>query len=271
MIQFKTRTLTIFESALFRTTSGLYTGNGALVLVDPTWLPDEVAAIRHYLDDLTGKQGLHLIFTHSDYDHIIGDGAFPEAKTVASRAFTESADKAEQVRLIREFDEKYYLDRHYPVGYPEIDFVIDEDEQFLAAGEARLSFWLAPGHNPDGILTLIEPDGILFAGDYLSDVEFPFVYHSFRAYRETLVKIDILVRSGRVRILIPGHGSVCTTTEEMQKRLSAAHAYLDTLEDCLLNNKPFPEQQLWSDYKYKAGQQEYHEKNIELFRREFGL
>ncbi len=261
MIQHKSGHLTVFESALYRTTSGLVAGHEAVILVDPTWLPGEVNAIRHYTEDRLDGNDLHLVFTHSDYDHILGYGAFPGAKTIASQAFVESPQKEEQLRIIREFDEKYYLNRPHPVTYPFIDFIIDKDEEFLIAGETRLTFWLAPGHNPDGILTLIEPEGVLFLGDYLSDIEFPFVYHSFSEYRKTLDKIGKLVLSGLVKTLVPGHGNATSDRQEMERRLTESHWYLDQMEKSVRDNTPFPEDELWDRYKYPAGQREYHENN----------
>lgn len=269
MIQHKSNNLTVFESVLYRTTSGLVTGHEAVILVDPTWLPDEVAYIRHYAEDRLEGNDLHLVFTHSDYDHILGYGAFPGAKTIASKAFTENPEQEQQLRIIREFDEKYYLDRPHPVEYPFIDFVIDKDEEFLVAGEARLTFWLAPGHNPDGMLILIEPEGVLFLGDYLSDIEFPFVYHSFAEYRKTLDKIENLVLSGLVKTLVPGHGNATDNRQEMERRLTESRWYLDQLEKSVKENSPFPEEELWSRYKYPAGQKEYHENNRKLLMKEF--
>ena len=71
MIRFQHDDLLLFESALFRTTTTLFYNEDLLLLVDPNWLPGEVAEIRHWVQQLRGTRALYLLFTHSDYDHII--------------------------------------------------------------------------------------------------------------------------------------------------------------------------------------------------------
>ncbi|MCB0617239.1 MAG: hypothetical protein KDC41_00600, partial [Saprospiraceae bacterium] len=83
--------------------------SGLLLLADPTWLPSEVAAIRTEVDRLGRERPLHLLFTHSDYDHILGYGAFPEARTIASEAFVRNPEAENTLEQIRKFDDDYYL------------------------------------------------------------------------------------------------------------------------------------------------------------------
>ena len=45
-IQFKTPNITVFESALFRTTTTLLETDDLLLLVDPNWLPSEIENIQ---------------------------------------------------------------------------------------------------------------------------------------------------------------------------------------------------------------------------------
>ncbi len=41
------------------------------------------------------------------------------------------------------------------------------------------TFYQAIGHNKDGIITHNSMKGILITGEYLSNIEFPFIYESF--------------------------------------------------------------------------------------------
>lgn len=54
--------------------------------------------------------------------------------------------------------------RNYPILFPELDIVIQEDGQQFHFGETTLTFYLAPGHTADGLMTVVEPLGILIAG-----------------------------------------------------------------------------------------------------------
>ena len=125
--QYQTQAITVFESALFRTITSLIKLPDATVLVDPNWLPHEVEHIRktlafpESLQDFSSDSPLYLLFTHSDYDHIIGYRAFPNAKVIASEAFVNSPDKEKNLRQIREFDDEYYIQRDYEIEYPEVD------------------------------------------------------------------------------------------------------------------------------------------------------
>jgi hydroxyacylglutathione hydrolase len=53
-----------------------------VLIVDLNWLPNEVDDIRNYVDSVKGDRELYLLFTHGDFDHIIGYKAFPGAKII---------------------------------------------------------------------------------------------------------------------------------------------------------------------------------------------
>ena len=84
MIQYKTPAVTVFESALYRTTSAVIQTPDMVLLADPNWLPHEVAAIQQHVAAIRGSRPLYLLFTHSDYDHILGYKAFPDAQAIVS-------------------------------------------------------------------------------------------------------------------------------------------------------------------------------------------
>jgi hydroxyacylglutathione hydrolase len=63
----------VFQSALFQTNTTVVTTDDMVLLVDPNWLPLEIAEIRQFVETQSGgKKPIYLLFTHSDYDHIIG-------------------------------------------------------------------------------------------------------------------------------------------------------------------------------------------------------
>ena len=90
MIQYKSENITVFQSALFETTSTVIETEDVILVVDPTWLPQEVENIRNYVNSIRNHRPIYLIFTHSDYDHIIGYKAFSGVITIGSQELSES-------------------------------------------------------------------------------------------------------------------------------------------------------------------------------------
>ncbi|WP_116125818.1 MBL fold metallo-hydrolase [Lewinella sp. IMCC34183] len=256
----------LFESALFQTVSLLITGPDHLLLVDPTWLPGEVEEIAAAAGELAAGRERYLLFTHSDYDHIIGYGRFPGYRTLASAAFVANPEPDDPLRQIREFDDAYYVTRPYPTEYPRIDIPLPAAETNRRLGSDDYVFYPAPGHNPDGVITLNRTRGILAVGDYLSNVEFPYVYHSVAEYRATLDRLETIIESGVVRTLVPGHGDSTDDPAEMRRRLTESRAYLDELEESIRRGTPFDLDRLFTRYRFPGVMRTFHAGNEELMR-----
>ncbi|HZG87604.1 MBL fold metallo-hydrolase [Paenibacillus sp.] len=262
----------LFRSSLYKTVSAVVRTDDLVLVVDPTWLPHEVDAIREYAESVRDGLPLYVLFTHSDYDHILGYGAFPGARTIASRAFADrSEEEREQtLELIRAFDDDYYVERGYDMTYPEPDHAIAGEGEALRIGGTTLTFYQAPGHNPDGLFTVVEPLGLLLAGDYLSDVEFPFVYYSSTLYEATIGKLDAILARHEIALLVPGHGEETPDAAEMKRRQAKDLAYLRAMReavaardqariDALIDGCPFP-----------RNLRKFHRNNQTLFEREHG-
>lgn len=266
MRQFHNEQLTVYMSQLFKTTSTVIATADCIILVDPTWLPAEITTIQADIAKIRNDRPLYLLFTHSDWDHILGYGAFPEAKVIASKAFQQRTDKEQIVEQIRTFDDNYYIDRAYPLHYPTVDIEITEDGQTLTIGATKLTFYLAKGHTNDGLFTIVEPLGIWIAGDYLSDVEFPYIYDSSYAYEDTLGKVDHILQRHTIHYLIPGHGHMTMDKAEMTKRQQDALAYIQQLRQCILQQKE--SDYLITNYAYPRNMRAFHQANIRLMKEE---
>ena len=128
-IQYKDTQTTVFESALFRTTSTLIETKDLVLLVDPNWLPEEIENIQQAVLRCDPSKPFFLLFTHSDYDHIIGYRAFPNAQIIASQSFVDNKNKAKIIQQINDWDDENYIKRCYPITYPAVDIVIKEEGQ----------------------------------------------------------------------------------------------------------------------------------------------
>ncbi len=261
----------IFTSALFQTTSTLLVSDQTILLVDPNWLPHEIIMIqeltKHYLQ---GRQ-LYLLFTHSDYDHIIGANAFPEAIVIATEAFTKHPNKEKVLEEIYFFDESNYIQRDYPISYPLVDVIVSKDGQQLTIGDMTLVFYLAPGHNADGMFTIVEEAKTWIAGDYLSDIEFPFIDHSSIDYLDTLQKVDKILEWHDIHQLIPGHGTPAKSIKEIQKRKLENQSYILELKSAARTTNNFNMEALWERYQFRRGMEAFHNKNVAKIAREMGV
>ncbi|MCB0668648.1 MAG: MBL fold metallo-hydrolase [Saprospiraceae bacterium] len=267
-IQLEKEGLVIFESVLYRTTTTLVIHQDYLLLVDPNWLPSELSFISDYINKLNGVfPNKYLLFTHSDYDHIIGYGKFRDFQSIASHAFVSNPYQSKILNQIREFDNQYYVSRDYRISYPDIDHAIEGDRQ-LNSGSETFHFFQAPGHAMDAIITYVESAGILIVGDYLSNIEFPFIDHNFQAYYRTLEKLDSLLSTLDVKILITGHGDYTQRKEEMLGRLLFAREYLDDLKDSVIYGNPYDLNKLASQFDFFEGMKEAHRANFQLTQRE---
>jgi len=266
-IQYRSDNLVVFESALFRTTTSLIIADDHLLLIDPNWLPIELEFIRDYVQPLQKGKECFLFFTHSDYDHIIGYQTFRNWTMIASRNFVNQKNKTAIIDKIIALDDDNYVQRKYPVVYPEIDIVLEEDDTELSLGNSTYEVTYALGHNDDSIFLLDPEHEVLIAGDYLSNIEFPYVYHSFKEYDTTLDKFKKRIDSNRIKLLVPGHGDFTTDFQDMRKREEDARWYLQELKRLGID---FPFKEYVTRYDFPQVMLKFHQANLDLLKKEFG-
>ncbi|TLS52413.1 MBL fold metallo-hydrolase [Paenibacillus antri] len=269
MIQYADEHITIFQSALFQTTSTVIHVDGVVLIVDPTWLPGEIREIQAHVEAIRGKKECYLLFTHGDFDHILGYNAFPGATTIGSSEMRNHPKKEHKVKLIHEFDATYYITRDYEVEFPTLDIVIEQDAQRLAIGSTTLTFYKAPGHTFDGLFTVVDSLGLFLAGDYLSDFELPFIHDSAFAYERTLNKAAKIMNDHDVNMLVPGHGRYTVNRSEMAGRITMATDYLTRLRMAIIEKDEPAIQRLETEFAFLSPSTvESHKENVRMMRNE---
>jgi hydroxyacylglutathione hydrolase len=267
-ISWQTPEITVFESSLYRTTSTVVDLGTSVLIVDPNWLPIEIETIFDFVDAYHRGKKQYLVFTHSDYDHIIGAGKFSNATVIASETFAKNEDKERVLRQIQDFDNEYYISRSYPIEYPKADIQIKSDMQKLNLDDVELEFYLAPGHTPDGMFIIIPKLKLWIAGDYLSNIEMPFIDHNVDQYVNTLIKSEnIIATFQEILYLIPGHGDIALSRSEIKKRIKSDCKYLQFLNQSLKNADKKSEskiRELINKYSSNPTLITAHEKNIRL-------
>ncbi|OJF92118.1 MBL fold metallo-hydrolase [Alkalibacterium sp. 20] len=259
MLHYQKNNLTVFQSSLYKTTSAVIHSEEAIIMTDPTWLPEEIEGIKRYIKVHLGDKQLYIIYTHSDFDHIIGSGAFPEATVIASEEFQNNPKKEEVLKDIDAFDQEYYLERNYVPQYPTVDRVIKKDGEKMELGDMTLNFYKAPGHTNDGLFTVIEPCGIFLSGDYLSDIEFPFITSGYHDYIDTIDKASLIMQYHDINIHVPGHGNATNQKQEIMDRIDFSKQYLKRL----LNNDTELEKECRSKFRFFEGMKSSHLENVE--------
>lgn len=266
MLQFQSERLTVFQSALYQTTTAIVEAEEVVIMTDPNWLAEEMEEIQAFLHLRLGNRQLYIIYTHSDYDHIIGSGAFPHAKVIASEKLVQNSQKETTMERIRAFDQQYYVKRRYTPVYPTVDIVISNKHEKLQLGDITLSFYQAPGHTKDCLFTVVEPYGIFLAGDYLSDVEFPFIFSSYSDYIDTMNTASDILQNHRIAYLVPGHGSVATNAQNINERLRFSIYYLEQL----VENPEVLEAECRNKYPFFDGMQHLHQENVKMAKQDSG-
>ena len=199
----------VFTSRYLQTNAVVVELPGGRTLVDSPYFPDELATLPAVE---------RLFATHAHFDHLLGRLAFPGAPLLASRDTAEQLPGTAARELAAE-DARMYVrrDRALDLGGVQAVDALDGAELIPTA----------PGHTGDGCAVWVEREGLLIAGDYLSDVEIPLLSWagSLPGYRDALDRLEPYVR--RARLVVPGHGSPADAATALE-RLHAARRYLDT-------------------------------------------
>lgn len=220
----------VFTSGAYAMTSGAVMGARDCLLIDPGYFPSEIERIDAFVEARGSSVG-RVLLTHSDWDHIVGAGRWPGAAIVASSAFPQRArsDGERIARALADFDRKMYVRRERAFIFPEPTTLAGSPSDIVWEGP-RLHLVPAPGHTSDCLMTIAVDARLLFAGDYLSDREIPFVGDSLESYRETLSRVRGLVLADDIELLVPGHGDPCGRAGLLE-RIEEDLDYLNRLEE----------------------------------------
>ena len=216
-----------YESALWETTALALHAGGDAVLVDPCISAPEIDAIKTDMSD-RGLALRGLLITHADWDHVCGISAFPGVPAIMSRG---SADRIASGQAAEEVVRHGGEEGLSWEGAPRADLVFDPGEA-LQVGPFTVETMALAGHTACGAGYRVRELDLLAVGDYLSAIEFPFVYVSTAAYRATLTALSDELARDPVAYVTPGHGRALNAGEALAIA-SADLAYLHALKTAM--------------------------------------
>lgn len=223
----------VFRSHFMMTNSTIVKGKEFLALFDPAYFPDEVALIGEVVGRCK-KANVFCFYTHFDFDHVI-DPPGLKAHRVASEHIGDR-DLQEELQQWNRTDSQLYIERENR-AYPQPDHLVTQDEEVMDLAGEEILIAKTPGHTVDSLSCILPGRRLMLSGDMLSDKEFPFIYHDFGEYSQSLNRLKRLINEYQVDLLIPGHGNVAMG-KEIQSRLDNDLRYLEDLHALVSKNQP---------------------------------
>ncbi len=224
-----TPTCWVAQSATYATNSGILLAEAEAYLIDPGIGPAELDDIAAFVRD-RGAVVRGILLTHAHWDHLLGPSRFPDAPVIAHAAY-RPVIRAHAEDLQRQVA-RWAADRSLsclPTFVPPVPDITFSTKMIVQLGSHALWVIAAPGHAPDHTVVYVPVEGLLWAGDMLSDLEIPMVMDTFVAYRRTLRDLAGL----RISALVPGHGTPTADPQEIHGRFVQDQAYLRAVQMCV--------------------------------------
>ena len=218
----------VVTSRIWQTNATALRAGGETLLIDSPYFPDELEALPALLRQ-AGFEPNALFATHADYDHVLARFAFPELTLGVGDPTMERirAEPGAVQRELRDEDARNYVARPAPLALGNLQSL--PVPGYVELGEHELELHPADGHASDGTAVLAEFAGLLVCGDYISNLEIPWLSPGggLNDYRATLARLAPLVE--RAETVVPGHGGP-HTRETALRIIDEDIGYLDALE-----------------------------------------
>jgi glyoxylase-like metal-dependent hydrolase (beta-lactamase superfamily II) len=240
--------------------AGFVVTSGGVVVFDALGTPSLGWALLQQIRKVTDKTIRYVVLSHYHADHIYGLQAFrdhTDATIVAQeraseyRDNEETADEKAGLRLDqRRAALSPWVDGNTRVVPPDITF---KERMTISLGDRRLTLLYAgPAHSSSDIMMMVEPDGVLFAGDIVQNSRIPFMNSDDVSTTQWLHALDEVAQLDP-KFIIPGHGR---TSTEAGQAIAFTRDYIQyvrsTMAAAVQNWTDFDvayDQADWSKYK----------------------
>lgn len=169
-----------------------------IILCDTHCGPDSMQEVAGYLADENLNQDIVVFNSHSDWDHIWGNCAFPDSTIIAHKSFP---DRLHDRGFFDLAGNRSSVRGEVSLTGPNLLF-----DNELRLEDEGIRFIYAPGHTIDSAICYDEQDKVLFLGDLVED---PIPYLDYE-------RLDIYIRTLEMIMDIPadylvsGHSGLVT-------------------------------------------------------------
>jgi glyoxylase-like metal-dependent hydrolase (beta-lactamase superfamily II) len=190
----------VLRSRLWATNSVLVGGRDGCLVCDPSVFPDEVAQIRAAT---RGHPPVYVLVTHSDFDHVCGLPAFPDATVVAGAGTAAAIADGTARRKLEESGQEWGISWE---GELRVDIAVSGER--VACGDLEVAAIDTRGHIDDGSAFVVVERRLLLPGDYLSAACPPIVLGSFGGAIASVERLLVVIDEHDIATIVPGHGPV---------------------------------------------------------------
>ncbi|HVV40619.1 MAG TPA: MBL fold metallo-hydrolase [Nitrobacter sp.] len=201
--------------------AGFVVTSDGVAVFDALGTPSLGWALLQTIRKTSDKPIRYVIASHYHADHIYGLQAFKDhtsALIVAQERAAEykendeTADEKADERLAQRRGALYpWVNEKTRVVPPDITF---KDRMTITLGDRRLTLLYAgPAHSSSDSMMMVEPDGVLFAGDIVQNSRIPFMNSDDVSTTQWLKALDE-VEQLNPKFIIPGHGKSSTQAKE---------------------------------------------------------
>lgn len=210
--------------------AGYVVTSDGVVVFDALGTPSHGWALLQDIRKVSDKPVRYVIASHYHADHIYGLQAFKDhtgAIIIAQerageyKENEETADEKADQRLDQRRGALFpWVDDKTRVVPPDITF---KERMTIVLGDRRLTLLFAgPAHSSSDMMMMVEPDGVLFAGDIVQNSRIPFMNSddvSTTHWLGALAEVEKL----QPKFIIPGHGKPST---EAAKAIAFTRDYI---------------------------------------------
>ncbi len=224
----------VFTSELYAqvTAGAIITPDGA-ILIDTLVFPEEIRALKSFLETRLACPVRYVINTHYHADHTYGTCFFPEAQVIAhTRCYDLLNTRGREGLAAAQISTSEFRDVEVVLPH----MVFESGSMTVHLGNKTVEMWHSPGHSPDSIVCLVKEDRVLFAADTLM----PVPYFVDGNYNDFVTSLEAL-KNGGFENVVQGHGEVVLrgeVDEVIQNDLNYLARIRRLVEEIVANQEP---------------------------------
>jgi glyoxylase-like metal-dependent hydrolase (beta-lactamase superfamily II) len=218
--------------------AGFVVTSDGVVVFDALGTPSLGWALLRQIREVSDRKIRYVVVSHYHADHIYGLQAFrdhTDAVIVAQerageyKENEETADEKANQRLDQRRGALFpWVDQNTRVVPPDVTF---RDRVTIALGDKRLTLLYAgPAHSSSDMMMMVEPDGVLFAGDIVQNSRIPHMNSddvSTTQWLAALAEVETL----DPKFIIPGHGKAST---EAKRAIAFTRDYIQYVRSAMV-------------------------------------